>query len=149
MTNTFKTIAIAALTVASMVAGIQTSNASGMNALASLETNTTVSKVGFFKKGGKFTNRGVATIGIASALAGGLIANKVVKSRNNGYRERDTYDRPARYKSRRHYTKLGYNAGVADGKMGRNTRTAASQFQLANGMPATGYLTPQQTGLSM
>ena len=42
---------------------------------------------------------------------------------------------------------VGYNAGIADGKMGRNTRAAAMQFQLAYGMPATGYLTAQQTSV--
>ncbi|MEP1444131.1 MAG: peptidoglycan-binding domain-containing protein [Hyphomicrobiales bacterium] len=40
---------------------------------------------------------------------------------------------------------LGYNAGSADGISGRRTRTAIRQFQIANGMPATGALSPQQT----
>lgn len=215
MTNTFKTIAITALAAATMVAGITSSNASGMNALASFEAETTIAKVGFFKKNGKFTNRGVAAIGVGAAVVGGLLAKKAINARNNSPRvsptacrngarhrgcapsykprkprkDRCRYIRPARgftcingqivkskpynYKPR-HVAKpryqprvykpviafnqnvfnqqtwlnqIGYNAGVADGKMGRNTRTAAMQFQIAYRMPATGYLTPQQTSI--
>lgn len=179
MTNTFKKFAIAAIAAATMVAGATSSNASGMNALASFKADTAVAKVGFFKKGGKFTNRGVAAIGLGAAVVGGLLAKKAINNRNQN-RARRHYAKPRRHyvKPRRHYSKprrvakkrytprahkpviafnqnvfnqqtwlnqVGYNAGVADGKMGRNTRAAASQFQLANGMPATGYLTAPQT----
>lgn len=178
MTNTLKKIAIAAIAAATMVAGVQTSNASGMNALASIKSETAIAKVGFFKKGGKFTNRGVAAIGLGAAVVGGLLAKKAIKHRNERrarryYAPRRTYVRrtykPRRVVKRRSaprktyrpaiafnqnvfnqqtwLNQLGYNAGLADGKMGPNTRTAASQFQLANGMPATGYLTAPQTGL--
>ncbi|MEP1442659.1 MAG: peptidoglycan-binding protein [Hyphomicrobiales bacterium] len=202
MTNTFKKIAIAAMAAATMLAGVTSSNASGMNALASFKAETTVATVGFFKKNGKFTNRGVAAVGVGAAVVGGLLAHKTVKHRNN-HRARRHYVKPRRHfsKPRRHYAKprhyyakpghyyakprhyyakprhvakkrytprvykpviafnqnvfnqqtwlnqIGYNAGVADGKMGSNTRTAAMQFQLAYGMPATGYLTAQQTGI--
>ena len=184
MTNTFKKFAIAAIAAiaaATMVAGATSANASGMNALASFKAETTVAKVGFFKKNGKFTNRGVAAIGVSSAIVGGLLANKAIKhreqkrARRHYVKLRRHVSKPRRYyaKPRRvvkkHYTprtykptiafnqnvynqqtwlnQIGYNAGVADGKMGRNTRSAASQFQLANGMPATGYLTAPQTSL--
>ena len=70
MTNTFKTIASTALAAATMVASVASSNASGMNALASFEAETTVEKVEFFKKNGKFTNRGVAAIGVGAAVVG-------------------------------------------------------------------------------
>ena len=141
------------------------SNASGMNALASFKAETTVAKVGFFKKGGKFTNRGVAAIGVSSAIVGGLFASKAVKHRDQK-RARRHYVKPRRVVKKRYtprvhkpviafnqnvynqqtwLNQIGYNAGVADGKMGRNTRAVASQFQLANGMPATGYLTAPQT----
>ena len=188
MTNTFKKFAIAAIAAATMVAGATSANASGMNALASFKAETTVATVGFFKKNGKFTNRGVAAIGVSSAIVGGLLANKAIKHREQN-RARRHYVKPRRHyaKPRRHYAKprryyakprrvvkkhytprtyrpaiafnqnvynqqtwlnqIGYNAGIADGKMGRNTRAAASQFQLANGMPATGYLTAPQTSL--
>ena len=179
MINTFKQFAIAAIAAATMVAGATSSNASGMIALASFKAETTVAKVGFFKKNGKFTNRGVAAIGVSSAIVGGLLASKAIKHRDQKH-VRNHYVKPRRHhvKPRRHFAKprrvakkrytprvhkpviafnqnvynqqtwlnqIGYNAGVADGKMGRNTRAAASQFQLANGMPATGYLTAPQT----
>ena len=184
MTNTFKKIAIATMAAATMLAGVTSSNASGMNALASFKAETTVAKVGFFKKNGKFTNRGVAAIGVGAAVVGGLLAKKAINHRNHHrarryyaprrhyVKPRRHYVKPRRYyaKPRHHYVKprryvrkhyaprvykpviafnqnvfnqqtwlnqVGYNAGVADGKMGRNTRAAASQFQLANGMPAT------------
>ena len=174
MTNTFKNFAIAAIATVTMVAGATSANASGMNALASFKAETTVAKVGFFKKNGKFTNRGVAAIGVGSAIVGGLLASKAVKHREEKRAHRE-HVKPRRHvaKPRRvvkkRYTprahkpviafnqnvynqqtwlnQIGYNAGVADGKMGRNTRAAASQFQLANGMPATGYLTAPQTSL--
>jgi len=215
MTNTFKTFALTALAAATMVASVTSSNASGMNALASFKAETTVETVGFFKKNGKFTNRGVAAIGLGAAVVGGLLAKKAVNSRNNrphvrptacrnGARHRNcapsykprpvtmnrcsrirlapgaicrngkiikvkTYTHKPRHVAKPSYqprvykpvvafnqtvfnqqtwlNQIGYNAGHADGKMGRNTRAAAMQFQLAYGMPATGYLTPQQTSL--
>ncbi len=41
-------------------------------------------------------------------------------------------------------TKIGYNAGVADGLWGSNTRTAIGRWQTANRMSATGYVTGPQ-----
>ena len=181
MTNTFKKFAIATIAAATMVTGAASANASGMNALASFKAETTVAKVGFFKKNGKFTNRGVAAIGVSSAIVGGLLASKAVKHREEKRarseyvkprrhvaKPRSTYKKPRRvakkyyaprvhkpviafnqnvYNQQTWLNQIGYNAGVADGKLGRNTRAAASQFQLANGMPATGYLTAPQTSL--
>lgn len=91
MTKTFTKTVIAALTVASIAMSATTASANGMNTLASVETTTAVEKVGFFKKGGKFTNRGVATIGLGAAVVGGLLAKKAVKHRNN-VRERRYYE---------------------------------------------------------
>ena len=89
MTNTFTKTVIAALTVATVAMSANTANANGMNAFSSVETATAIEKVGFFKKGGKFTNRGVATIGLGAAVVGGLLANKAVKSRNNVRQRRE------------------------------------------------------------
>ena len=90
MTNTFTKTVIAALTVATVAMSANSASANGMNAFSSVDTATAIEKVGFFKKGGKFTNRGIATIGIGAAVVGGLLANKAVKSRNN-VRERRQY----------------------------------------------------------
>ena len=90
MTNTFTKTVIAALTVVTVAMSVNTASANGMNLFSSVDTATAIEKVGFFKKGGKFTNRGVATIGIGAAVVCGLLANKAVKSRNN-VRERREY----------------------------------------------------------
>lgn len=79
MTNIVKNTLIVTLTAATLLGGVQASQAAGgMNALSAIavEENSQIEKVGFFKKGGKFTNRGVATIGVGAALVGGLIAHK-------------------------------------------------------------------------
>jgi len=90
MTHTFKNTVIATVAAATMIMGATAANANGMNAFSSVETTTSIEKVGFFKKGGKFTNRGIATIGVGAAVVGGLLASKAVKSRNNK-RERREY----------------------------------------------------------
>ena len=90
MTNTFTKTVIAALAVATVAMSATTASANGMNALTSVDKSTAIEKVGFFKKNGKFTNRGVATIGVSAAVVGGLLASKASKSRNN-VRERREY----------------------------------------------------------
>ena len=90
MTNTFTKTIIAALAVATVAMSANTASANGMNALTNVDKATTVATVGFFKKNGKFTNRGIATIGVSAAVVGGLLANKASKSRNN-VRERRAY----------------------------------------------------------
>ncbi|MEP1443353.1 MAG: hypothetical protein ABJK39_10130, partial [Hyphomicrobiales bacterium] len=67
-----------------------TASANGMNALSNVETATAIETVGFFKKGGRFTNRGVAAIGVSGAVVGGLLAREAVKSRRHN-RERRHY----------------------------------------------------------
>jgi hypothetical protein len=39
--------------------------------------------------------------------------------------------------------RAGYDAGIADGHMGRRTRSALSNFQRDNGLPVTGSIDPQ------
>lgn len=90
MTNTLKKTVIATVAAATMVMGATAASANGMNAISSVDTTTTIEKVGFFKRGGKFTGRGIATIGVGAAVVGGLLANKAVKSRNHK-RERRHY----------------------------------------------------------
>ncbi len=51
------------------------------------------------------------------------------------------------YNTQTWLNQLGYNAGSADGISGRRTRNAIRQFQIANGMPSTGALSPQQTAV--
>lgn len=91
MTNTFTKTVIAAIAVTTLAMGATSASANGMNAFSNVDTTTTIEKVGFFKRGGKFTNRGVATIGIGAAVVGGLLANKAVKSRSQK-RERRYYE---------------------------------------------------------
>ncbi|HXQ14758.1 MAG TPA: peptidoglycan-binding protein [Caulobacteraceae bacterium] len=43
-------------------------------------------------------------------------------------------------------TKLGYDAGPADGQVGLKTRIALRAWQRANGQPADGYLSPHVAG---
>lgn len=90
MTHTFKNLAIATLTSATMIMGATAANANGMNSVSSIETTSAVEKVGFFKKNGRFTNRGAATIGVSAAIVGGLLANEASKSRNRN-RDRREY----------------------------------------------------------
>lgn len=40
-------------------------------------------------------------------------------------------------------TKLGFNIGEPDGKMGLRTANAIRLFQLQSGMPVTGEITPE------
>ena len=91
MTNTFTKTVIAALAAATVAMGANTASANGMNAFTSFDKATTIEKVGFFKKNGKFTKRGVATIGVSAAVVGGLLANEAVKSRNKNKRQRREY----------------------------------------------------------
>ena len=91
MTKTFTKTVIAALTVATLTISANSASANGMNTLAGVEAGTAIESVGFFKKGGRFTNRGAATIGLGAAVVGGLLANKAIKSRNNT-RERRYYE---------------------------------------------------------
>jgi len=44
-------------------------------------------------------------------------------------------------------TKLGYDAGPADGQIGLKTRVALRAWQRANGLPADGYLSPHVAGV--
>ena len=44
-------------------------------------------------------------------------------------------------------TKLGYDAGPADGQIGLKTRIALRAWQKSKGLPADGYLTPHIAGL--
>ena len=113
--------------------------------------------------------------GIAAGAAAGFIAHEVYKNRQQKkrarrehkeprahtkrpkykkqtYTKRRTYKAPTRaafnqdtYNTQTWLNQLGYNAGAADGISGRRTRNAIRQFQTANGMPATGALSPQQT----
>ena len=114
-------------------------------------------------------NAGKVLGGIAAGAAAGYIAHKVYKNRKHKKRARRHYSKrrytnKRRYSNRKTYTnrtratfnqdtyntqtwlnQLGYNAGSADGISGRRTRNAIRQFQIANGMPSTGVLAPQQT----
>ena len=108
-------------------------------------------------------NAGKVLGGIAAGAAAGFIAHKVYKNRKHKkrarrhyskrrYSNRKTYKAPTRaafnqdtYNTQTWLNQLGYNAGSADGISGRRTRNAIRQFQIANGMPSTGALSPQQT----
>ena len=117
-------------------------------------------------------NAGKILGGIAAGAAAGYIAHKVYKNQKRKKRARRYYSKRRYYNKRRTYSKrktysnrtraafnqdtfntqtwlnqLGYNAGSADGISGRRTRNAIRQFQIANGMPSTGALSPQQTAL--
>lgn len=119
-------------------------------------------------------NAGKILGGLAAGAAAGYIAHKVYKHRKRKkrarryYNSRRTYVRKGYkkkyYAPKRSYSKrssfnqnvfntqtwlnqLGYNAGNPDGISGRRTRSAVRQFQIANGMPATGALSPQQSAL--
>ena len=89
MTNTFTKTVIAALAVATVAMGSTSASANGMNAFSNVDTATAIENVGFFKRGGKFTGRGIATIGVGAAVVGGLLASKAVKSRNNVRQRRE------------------------------------------------------------
>lgn len=115
-------------------------------------------------------NAGKILGGLAAGAAAGFIAHKVYKHQKRKKRARRYYSKRRYSNTRRKYSKrrtynnrarasfnqntfntqtwlnqLGYNAGSADGVSGRRTRAAIRQYQIANGMPATGALSPQQT----
>ncbi|MEP3628653.1 MAG: peptidoglycan-binding domain-containing protein [Hyphomicrobiales bacterium] len=117
-------------------------------------------------------NAGKVLGGLAAGAAAGFIAHKVYKNQKRKKRARRYYSKRRQYNNRRTYSKrktyskrtraafnqntyntqtwlnqLGYNAGSADGISGRRTRNAVRQFQIANGLPSTGALSPQQTAL--
>jgi peptidoglycan hydrolase-like protein with peptidoglycan-binding domain len=85
--------------------------------------------------------------GLVGGAVSGIIVNESAKARE---RKRTTTTRTYRAPSvssqqvREEQTALnyfGFPAGTPDGVRGRNTRSAASQFQAHMGYPATGYLT--------
>ena len=117
-------------------------------------------------------NAGKVLGGLAAGAAAGFIAHKVYKNQKRKKRARRYYSKRRQYNKRRTYSKrktyskrtraafnqdtyntqtwlnqLGYNAGSADGISGRRTRNAVRQFQITNGLPSTGALSPQQTAL--
>jgi len=88
--------------------------------------------------------------GVVGGVVGGLIVNEGVKSRernrNATTRSRTGYApaySPARqqiYEDQVALNYFGFPAGVPDGRSGRNTRNAVSQYQVYMGYPASGYL---------
>jgi peptidoglycan hydrolase-like protein with peptidoglycan-binding domain len=93
--------------------------------------------------------------GLVGGAVSGVIVNESAKARERNrattrtrtYAPRKTYRAPVnsveRQQVREEQTSLnyfGFPAGSPDGVRGRNTRSAASQFQAHMGYPATGYL---------
>ncbi|WP_255009271.1 peptidoglycan-binding protein [Roseovarius sp. M141] len=91
--------------------------------------------------------------GLVGGAVSGIIVNESAKSRERRRTTttraapRKTYRAPVnsveRQQVREEQTSLnyfGFPAGTPDGVRGRNTRSAASQFQAYMGYPATGYL---------
>ena len=89
MINTFTKTVFVALAITTVAMSANTANANGMNAFTSVDQATAIEKVGFFKKNGKFTNRGVATIGVSAAIVGGILASEASKSRKNVRKRRE------------------------------------------------------------
>ncbi|SNY91066.1 Putative peptidoglycan binding domain-containing protein [Cohaesibacter sp. ES.047] len=92
---------------------------------------------------------------VAGALIGGAVgfiagnANKK-KHRRTTKRHRHSLSAAQRQNNREVQNRLnylGYNAGVADGVLGRRSKTAISRFQSDAGYAPNGYLTPEQTGI--
>lgn len=81
--KTFTTIAAATVIAAISATSGQAAGSFGAHLTDVAATNQNIEQVGFFKKGGRFTKRGIATIGITSAIAGGIIAHEVSKNRRH------------------------------------------------------------------
>ena len=95
--------------------------------------------------------------GLVGGLIGGAIGSGVVNQQRQRTqtRTRTVYVQPRatsaqRQEAREIQTSLnyfGFNAGVADGVMGRNSRAAVSRYQGYMGYPATGQLSEYQKTL--
>ncbi|QDI75081.1 MULTISPECIES: peptidoglycan-binding domain-containing protein [Leisingera] len=89
---------------------------------------------------------------IVGGVIGGVIVNEIHKNKQRQRSTARTYRRApaysaARTENRETQTALnyfGFNAGSADGVLGRRSRAAISQYQIHMGYPATGHLAPYE-----
>ena len=88
----------------------------------------------------------------AAGIVTGVIGSAIVRDINKN-KQRKTYRRTTnsyqRQQNRDVQTSLnyfGFPAGTPDGVLGRNSRSAISQYQVFMGHPATGYLTDPERG---
>ncbi|MBY6139354.1 peptidoglycan-binding protein [Leisingera daeponensis] len=89
---------------------------------------------------------------IAGAVIGGVIVNEVHKNKQRQRRAASTYRRAPTYSAARAENRetqvalnyFGFNAGAADGVLGRRSRAAITQYQVHMGYPATGHLAPYE-----
>lgn len=83
---------------------------------------------------------------IAGAIIGGIVGSAATK---NNQKKRTTTTQRARIPSTQEGRNIqaslnyfGFNAGTVDGQLGRQSRSAISNYQAYMGYPATGQLTP-------
>ncbi len=89
---------------------------------------------------------------IVGGVIGGVIVNEIHKNKQRQRSTARTYRRApaysaARTENRETQTALnyfGFNAGSADGVLGRRSRAAITQYQIHMGYPATGHLAPYE-----
>lgn len=89
---------------------------------------------------------------IVGGVIGGVIVNEIHKNKQRQRSTTRTYRRApaysaARAENRETQTALnyfGFNAGSADGVLGRRSRAAITQYQIHMGYPATGHLAPYE-----
>lgn len=93
--------------------------------------------------------------GLVGGLIGGAIGSGIANQQRQKQSSRTVYVQPRASSAQRQQTReiqtslnyFGFNAGVEDGVMGRNTRAAVSRYQGYMGYPATGELTGYQRTL--
>jgi len=86
--------------------------------------------------------------GLVGGAVSGIIVNESAKARERRRAPQRVYRAPVNTVARQQVIEeqtalnyFGFPAGTPDGVRGRNTRSAASQFQAHMGYPATGHLT--------
>lgn len=89
----------------------------------------------------------------AAGIVTGVIGSAIVRDINRNNQKKKVYRRSTntyqRQQNRDVQTSLnyfGFPAGTPDGVLGRNSRSAISQYQIFMGYPATGYLSDHERG---
>lgn len=93
--------------------------------------------------------------GLVGGIIGGAIGSGLANQHRNRTRSRTVYVQPRatsaqRQEAREIQTSLnyfGFNAGVADGVLGRNSRAAIARYQVYMGYPGTGQLSGYEKSL--
>jgi peptidoglycan hydrolase-like protein with peptidoglycan-binding domain len=104
--------------------------------------------VGITPPGKAYADGGDFAAGIVTGVIGSAIVRDINRTnKKKTYRRTtNTYQRQQNRDVQTSLNYFGFPAGTPDGVLGRNSRSAISQYQIFMGYPATGYLTDVERG---